>query len=112
MPFHGCMAKGSVSFDIFLLNPVFNFSPIFYAWLFCTKVFSTAFFCLNFRFVLFWRKIISAKAALKMLVKLTPGPFSQERFQKRHIAPVRSIHQSRMSDKIRNVWIRSILDQK
>ncbi len=29
--------------------------------------------CLQFRFVIFWRKDFGAKAAHKMLVKLTPG---------------------------------------
>ncbi len=48
-----------------------NFTNILRA-AFCTKVFPTAFWYLNFRFALFWRKKIIAKAALKMLVKLTP----------------------------------------
>ncbi len=39
----------------------------------CPKVMNAAFLCLHFRFVLFWSKKIGAKAALKMLVKLTPG---------------------------------------
>jgi hypothetical protein len=29
--------------------------------------------CLQFGFVIFWRKAFGAKAALKMLVKLTPA---------------------------------------
>jgi hypothetical protein len=29
--------------------------------------------CLQFGFVIFWRKYFGAKAAHKMLVKLTPG---------------------------------------
>ncbi len=46
-------------------------SPIFYEQLFRTKVFCAAFTCLQFGFVIFWRKIFGAKAAHKMLVKLT-----------------------------------------
>jgi hypothetical protein len=30
--------------------------------------------CLQFGFVIFWRKDFGTKAAHKMLVKLTPGP--------------------------------------
>jgi hypothetical protein len=40
---------------------------------FCTKLLRGAFLYLNFRFVLYWGKNISAKAAHKMLMKLTPG---------------------------------------
>jgi hypothetical protein len=36
------------------------------------KVFCTAFMCLQFGFVIFWQKDFGAKAAHKMLVKLTP----------------------------------------
>jgi hypothetical protein len=32
-----------------------------------------SFLCLRFRFVLYWRKTVGAKAARRMLVKLTPG---------------------------------------
>jgi hypothetical protein len=48
-------------------------SPIFYEQLFHTKVFGASFICLQFGFVIFWRKDFGAKAAHKMLVKLTPG---------------------------------------
>jgi len=48
-------------------------SPIFYEQIFCTKVFCTAFMFLQFGFVIFWRKDLGAKAAYKMLVKLTPS---------------------------------------
>ena len=48
-----------------------SISPTFYEQLFCTKVFCTAFMCLQFGFVIFWQKKIGAKAAHKMLVKLT-----------------------------------------
>jgi hypothetical protein len=50
-----------------------SISPIFYEQLFHTKVFCAAFMCLQFGFVIFWRKDFGAKAARKMLVKLTPG---------------------------------------
>jgi hypothetical protein len=50
-----------------------SISPTFYKQLFCTKVFCAAFMCLQFEFVIFWRKDLGTKAAHKMLVKLTPG---------------------------------------
>jgi hypothetical protein len=37
------------------------------------KVFCATFMCLQFGFVIFWQKDFGAKAAHKMLVKLTPG---------------------------------------
>jgi hypothetical protein len=37
------------------------------------KVFWAAFMCLQFGFEIFWQKDFGAKAAHKMLVKLTPG---------------------------------------
>jgi hypothetical protein len=36
------------------------------------KVFCATLMCLQFGFVIFWRKDFGAKAAHKMLVKLTP----------------------------------------
>ncbi len=36
------------------------------------QVFCAAFMCLQFGFEIFWRKDFGAKAAHKMLVKLTP----------------------------------------
>jgi hypothetical protein len=50
-----------------------SISPIFYEQLFHTKVLCSASMCLQFGFVIFWRKDFGAKAAQKMLVKLTPG---------------------------------------
>ncbi len=41
--------------------------------LFHTKVFCAAFLKLEFSFVTFWQKNIGAKAAPKMLMKLTTG---------------------------------------
>jgi hypothetical protein len=52
-----------------------SISPIFYEQLFRMKVFCAAFMCLQFGFVIFWQKDFGAKAAHKMLVKLTPGVF-------------------------------------
>jgi hypothetical protein len=49
-----------------------SISPIFYEQLFHTKDFCAAFTCLQFGFVIFWQKDFGAKAAHKMLVKLTP----------------------------------------
>jgi hypothetical protein len=37
------------------------------------KVFCTAFMCFQCGFVIFWQMDFGAKAAHKMLVKLTPG---------------------------------------
>jgi hypothetical protein len=50
-----------------------SISPIFYKQLFHSKVFCAAVMCLQFGFVIFWQKDFGAKAAQKMLVKLTPG---------------------------------------
>jgi hypothetical protein len=50
-----------------------SISPIFYDQLFCTKVLGADFTCLQFGFVIFWHKDFGAKAAHKMLVKLSPG---------------------------------------
>ncbi len=50
-----------------------SISQIFYKQHFHTKVLCAPFMCLQFGFVIFWRKDFGAKAAHKMLVKLTPG---------------------------------------
>jgi hypothetical protein len=55
------------------LSSLVSISPIFYKQLFHTKVLCAAFMCLQFWFVIFWQKDFGAKAARKMLVKLTPG---------------------------------------
>ncbi len=52
-----------------------SISPTFYARLFRTKVLREAFLYWNWRFLLFWRKNIGAKAARNILVKLTPRVF-------------------------------------
>ncbi len=54
-----------------------SISPIFYEEFFHTKVFCAAFTCLHVGFVIFWRKDFGAKAAHKMVVKLTPGVFGE-----------------------------------
>jgi hypothetical protein len=46
---------------------------MFYVQLLGLYVALAAFLCLYFRFVLYWRKHTCAKAARKMLVKLTLG---------------------------------------
>ena len=51
---------------------LWSISPTIYEQLFHTKVFGAAFLYLHYRFKLFRRKEIGAKAARKMLVKLTP----------------------------------------
>jgi hypothetical protein len=50
-----------------------SISPIFYEQLFCAKDFCAAFMCLKFGFIIFWQKDFGAKAAHKILVKLTLG---------------------------------------
>ena len=58
-----------------ILSSQVSISSTFYERLFRTKVFWAAFLYLKLRFIIFWRKEISAKAARKMLVKLTTGTF-------------------------------------
>jgi hypothetical protein len=43
-----------------------------------TNALYAAFMCLKFGFVIFWQKDFGAKAAHKMLVKLTPGRITVE----------------------------------
>jgi hypothetical protein len=50
-----------------------SISPIFYEQLFSYESFCADFMCLQYGFVIFWRKDFGAKAAHKMLVELTPG---------------------------------------
>jgi len=50
-----------------------SISPTFYEQLFHAKVFCAAFLHLQFGIVISWQKNIAAKAARKMLVKLTEG---------------------------------------
>ena len=58
-----------------------SISSIFHEQLFCMKVFCTAIMSgLQFGFVIFWQKDFGAKAAHKMLVKLTPGACTIKRF--------------------------------
>ncbi len=64
-----------------------SISPTFYKQLYLTNVFCKVFLQLQFGFVVFWQKKSGAKAACKMLMKLTKGvnfinilfsPFSYE----------------------------------
>ncbi len=60
-----------------------------------------AFLCLRFRFVLYWRKTVGAKAAHRTLVKLTPGLKYQTKMNrllgKTSIELLRSVETSRIS---------------
>jgi hypothetical protein len=49
-----------------------NFTNILQA-AFSYQILCAPFMCLQFGFVIFWQKDFGAKAAHKMLVKLTPG---------------------------------------
>ena len=61
-----------LNFHVWLVFSILvSISPTFHKQLFCTKDFRAAFLYLQCRFKLFWRKEIGAKAACKMLVKLT-----------------------------------------
>ncbi len=60
------------------LPPSANFTNILWAD-FCTKVFCAPFMCLQFGFVIFWRKDLGAKAANNLLVKLPPSGNSWRR---------------------------------
>ncbi len=61
--------------ESWLSKPRVNFTNVLCAAF--TKVsFSRSFFCLRFRFVLYWRKPTGAKAECKTLMKLTPGLYS------------------------------------
>jgi hypothetical protein len=55
---------------------------MFFKQLFNNKVLCASFLCLQFGFVIFWRKDFGAKAAHKSLVKLTPGEFHTLHFCK------------------------------
>ena len=63
-----------------------SISPTFYEQLFQTKGFRAAFLNLHCRFKLFWRKEFGAKAARKMLVKLTSDHDTNHSFTKGNFA--------------------------
>ena len=65
---HACKVKADKSWEVQV-----SISPTFYEQLFRTKDFRAAFLYLHCRFKLFRRKEFGAKAARKMLVKLTQG---------------------------------------
>ncbi len=50
-----------------------SISSTFYECLFCTKMLWAAFLCLHFGYDIFWQQNIGAKAARKILMKLTTG---------------------------------------
>jgi len=69
------MLVGQKIFGIKALNRLIagvNFTNILRA-AFSYESFFPAFMCLQFGFVIFWRKDFATKAEHKMLVKLTPG---------------------------------------
>jgi hypothetical protein len=53
-------------------GPWCQFHPCFMSSFFIQKFFCAPFICLQFGFVIFWQNDFGAKAAHKMLVKLTP----------------------------------------
>ncbi len=55
------------------IGPWCKFHQYFKSSFLVQKFFCAAFMCLKFVFVIFWQKDFGAKAALKMLVKLTLG---------------------------------------
>jgi hypothetical protein len=72
--FYKVLFQNSQVYKVPFQNSQVSISPIFYEQLFHMKVsFCAAFMCLQFGFVIFWQKDFGAKAAHKMLVKLTPG---------------------------------------
>jgi hypothetical protein len=50
-----------------------SISPTFYVELLCVLVSRAAFFCLCFRFVLYWSKTVGATAVCRTLMKLNPA---------------------------------------
>jgi hypothetical protein len=71
LPYAGAI----LNFEIWLvkLTPGVNFPNILRAAFSYKRFFCAALMCLQFGFVNFWRKDFGAKAAHKMLAKLTPG---------------------------------------
>ncbi len=53
-----------------------HFARSFFVWKFCKQLF----LYLHFRFKFFYRKNMGVKAALKMLVKLTPGVYHTKQY--------------------------------
>ncbi len=69
---HG-MAVNYCSKTFYDIWPRCQFHQYFMSSFFVQKFFCTCFMCLQCRLVIFWWKDLGAKAAHKMLVKLTPG---------------------------------------
>ncbi len=67
----GYCTGGSVNNDRCAGDRQVSILSSYYAQLFHTKVLCLAFLCLQFGFKFFWQENISAKAARKMLMKLT-----------------------------------------
>jgi len=59
----GVFGKYGLGLFLAKLQYLMAISPIFYEQLFCMKVFCAAFMCLQFGFVIFWRKDFGAKAS-------------------------------------------------
>jgi hypothetical protein len=59
-----------------------------------------AFLCLRFRFVLYWRETVGAKAAHRMLVKLTPGLEGGKAFRKSWIVVANFFERNTLAEKI------------
>jgi hypothetical protein len=75
-----CLSSAGQVKNVESLATLVSISPIFYEQLFHNQVFCAAFMCLQFGFEIFWQKDFGAKAAHKMLVKLTPGFVSKNFF--------------------------------
>ncbi len=73
-----------------------SMSPIFYEQLFHTKVLYAAFMCLQFGFLIFWQKDFGAKAAHKMLVKLTPGLLRPKNLSWPNCAVYKNLHKTKV----------------
>ena len=79
-------------------------------WFFRTKVFCTAFMFLQVEFIIFWQKENSAKAACKMLVKLTTVRLAEKTVQRSCPKVANSkddnwISQKKADNSERNHWI-------
>jgi len=65
--------------------------------IFIQKFFCAAFMHLQFGFVIFWQNVFGAKAAHKMLVKLTPGKASQDQSSRKFYCTVPGLESSILS---------------
>ncbi len=67
------MAVNDCGKKFYNIGPRCQFHKHFTSSFFVQKFFYAAFMCLQFGFVIFWRKDFGTKAAYKMLVKLMAG---------------------------------------